>query len=77
MFLKNKGKNQSERGAALAIAIIIVAVLSVIALTALAFSSTEARIAKNTDVLCERGGDGENDERFQQSFPPQNDSDFD
>ena len=34
-----------ERGAALAIAIIIVTILSVVALTALAFSSTEARIA--------------------------------
>ena len=37
--------NQKERGSALAIAIIIVAILSVVALTALAFSSTEARIA--------------------------------
>ena len=45
MFLKSIKKNQTERGAALAMAIIIVAVLSVIALTALAFSSTEARIA--------------------------------
>jgi hypothetical protein len=36
---------QNERGAALAIAIIVVAILSVIALTALAFSSSEARIA--------------------------------
>ena len=34
-----------ERGAALAIAVIILAILSVVALTALAFSSTEARIA--------------------------------
>ncbi len=34
-----------ENGAALAIAIIIVAILAVVALTALAFSSTEARIA--------------------------------
>ena len=38
-------KNKKERGAALAIAIIVMAILSVIALTALAFSSTEARIA--------------------------------
>ncbi|HLM59278.1 MAG TPA: pilus assembly PilX N-terminal domain-containing protein, partial [Pyrinomonadaceae bacterium] len=38
-------KNVGERGAALAIAIIVVAILLVIALTALAFSSTEARIA--------------------------------
>lgn len=42
--LKNTNK-QRERGAALAMAIIIVAILSVIALTALAFSSSEARIA--------------------------------
>ena len=35
----------AERGAALAIALIVVAILSVIALTALAFSSSEARIA--------------------------------
>lgn len=45
MFLKRNKKNQSERGAALAMAIILVAILSIIALTALAFSSTEARIA--------------------------------
>ena len=50
MFLKSfsNQKNErtpGERGAALAIAIITVAILSVIALTALAFSSTEARIA--------------------------------
>lgn len=49
MFLRSKGsentRNKSEKGAALAIAIIVVAILSVIALTALAFSSTEARIA--------------------------------
>lgn len=44
MVEKNvKGKKDS--GAALAIAIIVVAILSVIALTALAFSSSEARIA--------------------------------
>ncbi len=36
---------RNERGAALAIAIIVVAIMSVIALTALAFSSSEARIA--------------------------------
>ncbi|MGI8642249.1 MAG: pilus assembly PilX family protein, partial [Pyrinomonadaceae bacterium] len=36
---------KNEKGAALAIAVIMVAILSVIALTALAFSSTEARIA--------------------------------
>lgn len=41
-----KGKKSGgERGAALAIAIITVAILAVVALTALAFSSTEARIA--------------------------------
>lgn len=34
-----------ERGAALAVAVIVIAILSVVALTALAFSSTEARIA--------------------------------
>ncbi len=42
---KNKNKNKSEKGAAMAIAIIVVAILLVIALTALAFSSSEARIA--------------------------------
>ena len=42
-LLKNGRKN--EKGAALAIAVIMVAVLAVIAVTALAFSSTEARIA--------------------------------
>ncbi|HEY0459877.1 MAG TPA: PilX N-terminal domain-containing pilus assembly protein [Pyrinomonadaceae bacterium] len=36
---------KKERGAALAIAIIVVAILSVVGLTALAFSSSEARIA--------------------------------
>lgn len=41
----SKSKRKQERGAALAIAIIVVAILAVIALTALAFSSTEARIA--------------------------------
>lgn len=35
----------SERGAALAIAVIVVAILSIVGLTALAFSSSEARIA--------------------------------
>lgn len=55
MIRKRSGKNQhkkvsknilrNERGAALAIAIIVVAILSVIGLTALAFSSSEARIA--------------------------------
>ena len=45
MVVKKDRKNQSERGAALAMAIILVAILSVIALTSLAFSSTEARIA--------------------------------
>lgn len=43
--MKKNFKDKSERGAALAVAMIIVAILSVIALTALAFSSTEARIA--------------------------------
>ena len=41
----NDAIKNNERGAALAIAVIILAILSVIALTALAFSSTEARIA--------------------------------
>ncbi len=50
MFLKkftNPGerKRADEKGAALAIAIIVVVILAVIAMTALAFSSTEARIA--------------------------------
>ena len=40
-----KRKHKNERGAALAIAIIVLAIMAVIALTALAFSSTEARIA--------------------------------
>lgn len=44
MFKKVVKKNR-EKGAALAIVIIIVAILSVIALTALAFSSSETRIA--------------------------------
>ena len=39
------GAKKNESGVALAIAIIMVAILSVIALTALAFSSSEARIA--------------------------------
>lgn len=43
MSLKNRKNN--ERGAAMAIVIIIVAILAVIAMTALAFSSSEARIA--------------------------------
>jgi len=45
---ENKSRKRHERqesGAALAIAIITVAILAVVALTALAFSSTEARIA--------------------------------
>ena len=45
MFLKARNKNKAERGAALAMSLIVVAILSIIALTALAFSSTEARIA--------------------------------
>jgi hypothetical protein len=48
MFLSGKNhihKQHAERGAALAMAIIVVAILSVVALTALTFSSTEARIA--------------------------------
>lgn len=40
-----KRDRKREEGAALAIAIIVVAILAVVALTALAFSSTEARIA--------------------------------
>lgn len=40
-----KNINRRECGAALAIALIVVAILSVVALTALAFSSSEARIA--------------------------------
>ena len=43
--LKSMRHKKAERGAALAMAIIVVAILSVIALTALAFSSTEARTA--------------------------------
>lgn len=46
--LKNKSTEhlrKGESGAAMAIAVIMVAILSVVALTALAFSSTEARIA--------------------------------
>ncbi len=42
---KSKNILNDERGAALAVAIIVVAILSVIGLTALAFSSSEARIA--------------------------------
>jgi hypothetical protein len=55
MIRKKPAKNQAkmisqnifnnERGAALAIAIIVIAILSVVGLTALAFSSSEARIA--------------------------------
>ncbi|HSK71127.1 MAG TPA: PilX N-terminal domain-containing pilus assembly protein, partial [Pyrinomonadaceae bacterium] len=41
----NFNKKQNERGAALAVAVILLAIMSVIAMTALAFSSTEARIA--------------------------------
>ena len=41
----NNSNIHDERGAALAIAVIIVVILAVVALTALAFSSTEARIA--------------------------------
>ena len=43
--MKDNNSKNKERGAALAIAIIIVAILAVVAMTALAFSSTEARIA--------------------------------
>lgn len=43
--MKDYNRKNNERGAALAIAIIIVAILAVVAMTALAFSSTEARIA--------------------------------
>ncbi|HEX8637391.1 MAG TPA: pilus assembly PilX N-terminal domain-containing protein, partial [Pyrinomonadaceae bacterium] len=42
---KKNGKKSSERGAAMAIAVIVVLILAVVAMTALAFSSTEARIA--------------------------------
>lgn len=46
MKLKGKKNNRrNERGVALAMAVIIIAILSVIALTALAFSSTEVRTA--------------------------------
>ncbi|MGC2234818.1 MAG: PilX N-terminal domain-containing pilus assembly protein [Pyrinomonadaceae bacterium] len=38
-------KKRTEKGAALAMAIIVVAILAIVALTALTFSSTEARIA--------------------------------
>ena len=43
--IKKDAKLNNQKGAALAIAIIIVAILAVVAFTALAFSSTEARIA--------------------------------
>ena len=46
MVFKSKRKNNNqERGAALATSVIVLAILLVVALTALAFSSTEARIA--------------------------------
>ena len=45
MQLYHKRRKQTEKGAALAMAIIVVAILAVVALTALTFSSTEARIA--------------------------------
>ena len=38
-------KRRNEEGAAMAVAIIMVAILAVISLTALAFASSEARIA--------------------------------
>ncbi len=41
----SKNNSYNERGAALAVAVIVVAILSVVGLTALAFSSSEARIA--------------------------------
>ena len=80
MFLEKKvlelKKNKSEKGAALAMAIIVVAILAVIALTALTFSSTEARIAgsdlQRTQTFYATGADGKNDQRFQQSFSPEN-----
>src|SRR5262245_7637317 len=40
-----KGGSDSERGAALAVSVIVVAILSIVGLTALAFSSSEARVA--------------------------------
>lgn len=46
LFIKSKFSG-GERGAALAIAVIVLAILAVIAMTALAFSSTEARIASS------------------------------
>src|SRR6476661_8961890 len=46
MKLKKQNKKfSSERGAAMAMAIIIVAILAVVGLTALAFSSSEVRTA--------------------------------
>jgi hypothetical protein len=42
---KIKDRRRNERGVALAIAVIIVAIMAVVALTALAFSSTEIRMA--------------------------------
>ena len=64
MFTKFNNKS-NESGAALAMAIIILAILSVIALTALAFSSSEARIA---------GSDLQRDTRLQRAqslrWPP-------
>ncbi len=41
----NNSKKHGEKGAAMAIAIIVLLILAVVAMTALAFSSTEARIA--------------------------------
>ncbi|HQU83278.1 MAG TPA: hypothetical protein PKY59_09150 [Pyrinomonadaceae bacterium] len=43
--LQNSSQRKNETGAALAIAVIIIAILAVVGLTALAFSSTEARVA--------------------------------
>jgi hypothetical protein len=45
--MRNYKKHHSEKGAALAMAIIVMAILAVISLTVLAFSSSEARIAGN------------------------------
>lgn len=43
--LQSSSQRKNEAGAALAIAVIIIAILAVVGLTALAFSSTEARVA--------------------------------
>jgi Tfp pilus assembly protein PilX len=48
----NVKKNTGERGAALAITVIVVVILAVVGLTALAFSSSEVRIAGSDLNAC-------------------------